>query len=533
MPHLATPRARPLATTALRTWLAALLALGAGAVRAGGIEFVVTRTDDPVPDECRPGDCSLREAMLAAEANDPFADADVIVLGPGTHALVRGPLDAVRQPLRVVGAGSPQTRIELGDDAYLFEATENANLRLAGIEIASGDGVVVIHDGASARLDDVVVADGHVSVGSGSNMTLRASTIRRTLYNHGELLVEDSAIFNLYQMRPQSGVPHAMVRRCHVDGALHPDAALPSAMTIHAGTLEIEASLLDGTTVRAMGASTTRISDATVTEGEMSLVADGAELELRRIHYIGNTGPVRAEAAATITIEDSLFEDNPVRALYAAGSSEWNITGSSFVANQVDGNAGGAIVLEDTAALRIRNSTFHGNGFSVAAAADGARGGAIGFRNGAGARLVLQHVTLVRPWVMPVGVVGTVLGGHGTGVTLDVSNTIVSGSCGFGAGVLQNNAGNIESPGNTCGLASGDNLVGVGSGDLALGTLGDHGGPTPTILPAEGSVAIDGAGTPQCLEADQRGFPRPGGARCDVGSVEADADTLFADGFDG
>ena len=58
--------------------------------------------------------------------------------------------------------------------------------------------------------------------------------------------------------------------------------------------------------------------------------------------------------------------------------------------------------------------------------------------------------------------------------------------------------------------------------------------PTPTILPGVGSLAINRGGTPQCLPTDQRGYARPGGARCDIGAVEADADdTLFADGFDG
>ncbi|WP_422241002.1 choice-of-anchor Q domain-containing protein [Dokdonella sp.] len=44
---------------------------------------------------------------------------------------------------------------------------------------------------------------------------------------------------------------------------------------------------------------------------------------------------------------------------------------------------------------------------------------------------------------------------------------------------------------------------------------------------------MDRASTPQCLPTDQRRYARPGGVRCDVGAVEADADdTLFANGFE-
>ncbi len=53
--------------------------------------------------------------------------------------------------------------------------------------------------------------------------------------------------------------------------------------------------------------------------------------------------------------------------------------------------------------------------------------------------------------------------------------------------------------------------------DPMLGELGDHGGPTPTILPAAGSPLL-GAGT-MCPPTDQRGLPR---TRCDVGAVSAD-----------
>jgi hypothetical protein len=276
------------------------------------------------------------------------------------------------------------------------------------------------------------------------------------------------------------------------------------------------------------------LRDSTVTRSSIDITAASTSLQLHRVHYVDNTGPIRTEATADVTIEDSLFEGNLVRALYAAGGADWTVSGSSFVGNRVDGNAGGAIVLEDDTTLHVRNSTFSNNDFTPAAAADGARGGAIGYRNGTGAHLILTHVTIVPPATTLAGIVGTAVGGHGGGTVVDVSNTILSGSCGMNAGVLQNNAGNIEAPGDSCGFDPQQNRVNVDPDDLALGELGAYGGATPTYWPEAGSVAIDHGSTPQCLAVDQRGYARPGGVRCDVGAVEADADdTLFADGFEG
>lgn len=57
---------------------------------------------------------------------------------------------------------------------------------------------------------------------------------------------------------------------------------------------------------------------------------------------------------------------------------------------------------------------------------------------------------------------------------------------------------------------------------LALGALGDHGGPTRTYLPGAGSLAIDAGIDYGCLSmpVDQRGYARRRGSACDAGSVE-------------
>ncbi len=84
---------------------------------AAAMDITVTRLDDPAPVACTPTDCSLREAVLLANAS---VGADTIHLGAGAYQLTiagagedlsaSGDLD-VRDDLTIVGAGQSQTSI--------------------------------------------------------------------------------------------------------------------------------------------------------------------------------------------------------------------------------------------------------------------------------------------------------------------------------------------------------------------------------------------------------------------------------------
>ncbi|HLT39549.1 MAG TPA: choice-of-anchor Q domain-containing protein, partial [Enhygromyxa sp.] len=58
---------------------------------------------------------------------------------------------------------------------------------------------------------------------------------------------------------------------------------------------------------------------------------------------------------------------------------------------------------------------------------------------------------------------------------------------------------------------------GIMFADPQIGTIGDNGGPTPTIMPGEAS-AVAGVGV-DCPAVDQRGEPRDTSS-CAAGSVE-------------
>lgn len=99
------------------------VALLACASPATADTFEVTRHDDPAPGECRPSDCSLREAVLAAN-NQTLGEADRILLpsrrrpyvleqaGAGEDGSLTGDLDINNDPVRIVHPGRGRATID-------------------------------------------------------------------------------------------------------------------------------------------------------------------------------------------------------------------------------------------------------------------------------------------------------------------------------------------------------------------------------------------------------------------------------------
>jgi predicted outer membrane repeat protein len=107
------------------------------------------------------------------------------------------------------------------------------------------------------------------------------------------------------------------------------------------------------------------------------------------------------------------------------------------------------------------------------------------------------------------------------GTTPTIAYSVVQGSGGSGAGWTG------------LGTAGGGNL----DADPKLGILQINGGSTETMLPGAGSSAIDVGDDSVCAAApvnglDQRGVTRPQGTHCDIGSVEALPNLIFANGFE-
>ncbi|MBI2913013.1 MAG: hypothetical protein HYY03_03745 [Chloroflexi bacterium] len=197
--------------------------------------IVVTRFDDPAPDGCLPDDCSLREAIVAANA-DPGPDS--IHLGPGTYILqiggryedaaATGDLD-IADDLTIMGAGAEATVISGGrgaplgpteDRVYHFPTVScgggirnEGMLSLANVRVRDntmrGDGGGICNVGTLLLTDSEVTGNSASLIGSGGGIwnsgvaTLVRVTVSDNralvqngggILNEGTLIVRDSTV---------------------------------------------------------------------------------------------------------------------------------------------------------------------------------------------------------------------------------------------------------------------------------------------------------------------------------------------------
>lgn len=323
-----------------------------------------------------------------------------------------------------------------------------------------------------------------------------------------------------------------LVRCGHEGGICRFTDSQVQLLSVAGGQVELRRSALTGALVPQIGSGAS-IETAGEVLFEDSVVADTfdglsfqvlvpARVDLRRFSYLRNGSPLLARVPLTVSIEDAEFVDNRNRwsgadggpaAIHAYLGASFDLERTSFVGNLGSGVAGGAILVEGNASLRLANSTLANNSFTTEAAAGGARGGAVAVRAGnVLTRVEIVHATVVAPTIVPIGVTGSAFSVTGADAQVDlaVHNSIVRGSCSLGLvpGQMDAAQGNVKSSGDDCGFSAGQNQTGVSNGAMALGTLGDHGAFGRTYLPGPGSVAIDAAASSRCTPLDQRGFQR-------------------------
>jgi hypothetical protein len=130
MPNLRRPLAVVLAVTA-----ALLLA----APIASAEVLTVTRTDDPVPNGCLPGDCSLREAVVASNASTLVDDRIVIPASETPYQLGAEAL-TLADEVEVVGAGADRTTIR--GVPTIVALANNGVATLVDLRITEGRGAI-------------------------------------------------------------------------------------------------------------------------------------------------------------------------------------------------------------------------------------------------------------------------------------------------------------------------------------------------------------------------------------------------------
>ena len=518
----------PLSIAIHAALLAGLLVAG----RASANTFEVTRGDDPAPDGCVVGDCSLREALAAAETTP--AD-DVIVLGPGLYNVTLGELTVIGEVL-IQGAGSATTSI-VGAGAFdLLHVFPLSKLTLSGVQVStpqdavfSDRGTLVLRDVHTPPAGGTILSD---SVAGGtSSLRVENSNLEAAvgcIGDAGSCVVIDSELNSIIAV---DGI-ELTLDRVEVNG---PPSFYGVGISTYAPATIRDSTIRNQTSPLWVSPNGTPTGDVRVL----------------RTRFIGNHGPMHGSRDSGIYLEDVEFRDNVVdddnielpAVLLAEDGPGWRISRALFTGNRGGGgpetHLDGAVVRALAGAnLVISNSTFEDNTFRFDI--NDGFGDTIGVpvTSNVSTLVWLFQTTMVRSNSVPASTPGSLLTVRGASANVRVFNSVLSGTCAFvSGGAMFQAIGNIESPGDTCEFPSSDNDVNVPGGMLQLGTLGDHGGFTETFEPEPGSVLIDNAVPIWCTlsRLDQRRYVRPaGGIGCDIGAVEAGAgpDSIFSDDFE-
>ncbi len=114
--------------------LVSFLLIALPAAPASAASLAVTRTDDPPPGACLPDDCSLREAVLAANGT---AEHDTITLGAAKYDLERGALE-VTGLLDIVGQGNGVTVIDGMGRSRVLDVALGATVSVRDLVVTNG-----------------------------------------------------------------------------------------------------------------------------------------------------------------------------------------------------------------------------------------------------------------------------------------------------------------------------------------------------------------------------------------------------------
>jgi hypothetical protein len=369
----------------------------------------------------------------------------------------------------VVGDGTPGSCTDAayatafgGGGLVTFDCGPNPITINVTTKVVNNDETTVVDGGGRVTLDGGGTLQLYLVLGGGS-LTLRDITLQRGSFSDG------GAIFVAQQGTALlSGVT---IRDCEADGSDSDGGAIQNR-----GTL-----VVDGSQFLRNHAD----------DGGGAINNNGGAVTVRSSTFISNTafnGGAFNNAAGALDIGASLVYSNAVSnlggGLFAAGGT---ITVTNVTVARNGAFRGGGIYGFNNAVVNVLNSTIYTN------SATSAGGGVWNNTAGSAANVIIK-------------------------------NTIIAGNDDPISGVL-----NCDGPAMR---TLGHNLIGDGTciapatGDLQntdpkLGLLADNGGITESFAPLAGSPVIDGGDNSGCPGFDQRGYPRPIAAACDIGAVES------------
>ena len=438
----------------------------------GAASLSVTTTNDELNSD---GDCSLREAIRAANLNVPVdacpaggSGLDTINLPAGTYKLsvgganedaaATGDLD-LTGTLKLQGAGVTATIIDAQDLDRVFDVLAGATVTLSRLTIQNG----TAPDGGGAR-------------------------------NAGALVLQNVTVQN-----------NAAVQQCPTSGCKEPIGGRGGGL-YNTGTLSLtNTSLVQANS--AVGCCFSALSGANQGGGVYNagtLLLNDTMLNDNQVYNDSGPNPTSGGGlynAGTATLSKTTLRGNLVQQCCGGGIDNLGtlkLTNVTLASNQALFGHGGGLLNEGTATLNnvtiALNSADPNHGCSPAC-----QGGGL---NNAG--------------------------------TLYLTNSLIANNTGAGpdcAGTVISQGYNLIENTNKC-TVTGSPLGNIYGQDPLLAPLQAN-GPTWTFYPRTGSPAIDagnpaqpGSGGNACPLLDQRGTTRPldgdfNGTRiCDIGAVE-------------
>jgi hypothetical protein len=533
--------------------------------------FAPTRFDDPTPNGCRRNNCSLREAVIAAN-NRP--GADVIALKRGTYELEiagtfeqqaeQGDLD-VRKPVTIEGKGMGATSIDGFELDRIFEAF-GKNVTLRKLTVTGGltdfhfGGGILNRGGLTLRnvrvTDNTAQNDWGGGVYNEGSLLIVDSRIDHNtngtsccgggIYNAGNLTIRDSRLDHNNAAECCGGAIAAAgfpgETRVSISGSEfdhNRSSAGCCGGAIYGnnpnGRISITNSEFLENSVAGFGggdfyleAGTGTITRTELISGESerlggSLYVFGTDTTLKLIRSrVANAGVnsccaggMRIEGHAKATVRDSWFQRNDGfdfgGGISAVGSDSKLTLVNSTVSENFVQLGGGGVDMDDGADLVATNSTITLNQTAV--------GPGAGLSVASGASASLKHMTIVRNRSLDPG--------SGIWVfepsSLEISGSIVAANPGDDdCNSLVSTEVNLDAD-STCFF--GASAIHGNPRELDFNF---YGGPTPTHKLRSSSPAVDamsGSGCPP-PQRDQRHVKRPrdgdgnGSKRCDLGAHE-------------
>jgi CSLREA domain-containing protein len=443
------------------------------------------------------GDCSLREAIQAANTNTAI-DACAAGSGADTIILAGGTLSApATYTLSLAGAGEDLNAT--GDldllSTLTIKGVDAATTRIDGAGI---DRVFQIPSGAAVTLSGISIVSGHTDQSGGA------------IYNRGSLMLNGVTLQNNQADADGGGLFN--------DGGIATinDSTISDNQANNGGGIENS----DGT----ITLSNATINNNTATTGDGGGVRNHSTLVVQGswIHdnyaTIGDGAGIYNTAAATIsttTIQDNVAYAGAGGNIYSGdsvGLSTLAIASSTVLHGFAWTNGGGIF---NDGALNLTNTTLTTNRANLGD----------GIYNAETTQPISLANTTIVSNTNPPESAGEGL--YNEGAALRLKNTLVAfnGSSGDCSGLIASDGYNLEySPtpgfGNTCTLTATGDITGA---NPLLGGFNNYGGKTATYPLLAGSPALNAGTNTGCPTADQRGVSRPHGPRCDIGAYEANA----------